>query len=191
MARESPPPFGRDRPSCVVSPNVSKFAVAALTLCLFAAPVAAMAGTTGELAGIVTDLGGRPVVGATVAASSAAQVATTKSDATGRFIFIALVPGSYLVAVSCRGFMTTVYPGRQVYADLESLLEARLASRMRVLAMLDEFHWEAWFGGMGVHADGYRMTRGSTPFYDLGDRVTGALQFVPGVTFGSGAVLQY
>ncbi len=85
---------------CVASPNVSTFAVAAFALCLFAAPVAALAGTTGELVGIVTDFGGRPVVGATVVASSPAQIAPTKSDAAGRFVFIALAPGSYLVAAT-------------------------------------------------------------------------------------------
>jgi Carboxypeptidase regulatory-like domain len=60
----------------------------------------AFAGTTGALQGIVTDQRLTAVAGATVTVHSRAQREQTTSDASGRFTFASLIPGSYAITIS-------------------------------------------------------------------------------------------
>src|SRR5262249_23455894 len=62
--------------------------------------------TTGTIQGTVTDQSGAVVADAEVVANNlATQAATTqKTDAEGRFVFLALPPGRYSVTVNKTGF---------------------------------------------------------------------------------------
>lgn len=68
---------------------------------VFQGTTAVLAGTTGEISGIVVDAStNKPIAGVPVTASSASQVATTRTDQYGRFAFISLAPDTYTVTAA-------------------------------------------------------------------------------------------
>jgi len=76
-------------------------------LALFLLPAGlAYAGDSAAIAGVVRDLAGAVVAEADVVLLNAQQsvIATTRTDAQGRFVFSKLPRGSYLLVVSSRGF---------------------------------------------------------------------------------------
>lgn len=86
----------------------------------------------GTIAGTVTDATGAVVVGAQVSITSVdtAAVRTITSDAQGSYVFAAVAPGAYDVAVSQKGFgsykqRATASPGIRVVVDVK--LEAKAA----------------------------------------------------------------
>jgi outer membrane receptor protein involved in Fe transport len=90
-----------------------------LTLVLVASGLAAghaIAQTTGDIEGIVSDSSGAPLPGATVTLSSPSLQGsrTSVSDGAGRFRFPALSPGTYLVTASLAGFAKVERSGQQV-----------------------------------------------------------------------------
>jgi len=77
--------------------------VCAFTLCL------GFADTPGELSGLVSDPGGRPLAGATVSATGdVRKTVTVLTDAGGAFAFPALPAGRYRVEASLPGFQPTI-----------------------------------------------------------------------------------
>lgn len=77
---------------------------------LFAAGAAAQTATTGSVSGTITDATGAVLPGASVVLTNLGTGATTttKSNKAGDFQFGLLQPASYKLAVSARGFRTTV-----------------------------------------------------------------------------------
>jgi hypothetical protein len=68
---------------------------------VFQGTTAVLAGTTGEISGIVVDAStNKPLAGVPVTASSPSQVATTRTDQYGRFAFISLAPDTYTVGAA-------------------------------------------------------------------------------------------
>jgi hypothetical protein len=94
-------------------------AVAAITLsALLAGSFAAVAGTTGGLAGVVTDATTKAgVANAKVTAVSASQTATTTTDAQGHYIFASLAPDTYTVSVEQQAYASLSASGINVLAD--------------------------------------------------------------------------
>ena len=88
-----------------------------LVLVLFSALCGAqfaLAITTGQLLGRVSDADGQPLPGASVAASSpsqigGAQLATTNAD--GKFLYPRLAPGVYTVRIELDGFAMVINYG--------------------------------------------------------------------------------
>jgi len=77
-----------------------------------------LAGTTGRLAGTVTDSqGNAPVSGAAVSVSSPSQTASTTTDAQGRFSFLSLAPDTYTVTIAKASYVTITQGGVTVQAD--------------------------------------------------------------------------
>src|SRR5208283_5426487 len=75
------------------------------SLLLFASLASAQSPTTGQITGLVKDASGALVGGAKVTLTSAAGVQReTASDATGRYVFSLVPPGSYRVEVEKVGF---------------------------------------------------------------------------------------
>jgi hypothetical protein len=94
--------------------------IAPLVVLVVVVPVAAFAGTTGQLIGTVVDDAGAPLPGVVVAASSpsqigAVQTATTGAD--GSFRFPRLAPGYYTVLVELVGFAPQQLKEVQVRLD--------------------------------------------------------------------------
>jgi hypothetical protein len=86
----------------------SRRAVSLLALAgflLFAGLVSAQSPTTGQIAGVVKDMTGAVISGAALTLTSTAGVEReTKSDATGRYAFLLVPPGSYRVEAAKTGF---------------------------------------------------------------------------------------
>ena len=77
----------------------------------------ALAGTTGQLSGTVTDANGAPLAAAKVSAISPSQQANTTSDSSGHFIFLSLAPDSYTLAAEKQGYDPVSISGINVFAD--------------------------------------------------------------------------
>lgn len=91
---------------------------AALVLCL---ALVAGAGTTGKIAGRVTDTSGNPLIGATVMIVGTSFGAMT--DANGEFFIINLEPGSYNLAANMVGMASSTANGVSVSADLTTRMD--------------------------------------------------------------------
>ena len=106
-----------------------------LTLALISPAVSALAGTTGGLTVTVFDAGtSAPVAGAQVTVSSPSQAANGTTDAAGRFSFLTLVPDTYTVAVSMKGYEGTSDPGQVVTADSVQGVSVRLNKALQTIA---------------------------------------------------------
>lgn len=77
----------------------------------------ALAGTTGGVAGVVTDDKHAPVAGARVTATSPSQTASTTTDNGGHYIFVSLVPDTYTLAVEKDGYDPVSLGGISIFAD--------------------------------------------------------------------------
>src|ERR1700739_786564 len=64
----------------------------------------ALAGTTGGVAGTVTDQSGHPVAGAKITITAPSGTASTTTDSSGRFTLLSLAPDTYTLQVEKAGF---------------------------------------------------------------------------------------
>jgi hypothetical protein len=94
------------------------FVVVSFFLCTVGQATSVLAGTTGNLSGVVLETDtGAPVTKATVTASSPSQTASATTDAQGRFTILSLAPDTYVVTVEKAGYESTNLSGIVVYAD--------------------------------------------------------------------------
>ncbi|MEA2689012.1 MAG: Carboxypeptidase regulatory-like domain, partial [Candidatus Eremiobacteraeota bacterium] len=103
-----------------MSALLRRFFFVVLTLAMSGAfgSSAALAGTTGSIAGAVTDAKTqRPVAAVRVEASSPSQTVSTVTDASGRFTFISLAPDTYAITLSKSAYERLVVGGITVQAD--------------------------------------------------------------------------
>jgi hypothetical protein len=105
-----------------------RFVVAALALA--AAGVASAQNTTGQVVGRVLDAeSGKPVVGATVTASSPGWIdQSVRTDATGYYVIALLPPNHYQVAVQAPGYLEALPRDVQVMIDWRIRNDVRLLS---------------------------------------------------------------
>jgi len=99
---------------------VKAAALLAGALCLnafFASLGCASAGTTGSLTGKVTDQNGAAIAGAVVVASSPSETISTRTDASGHYVFLTLAPDTYTVSAGKAGYNTQSIAGAVVFAD--------------------------------------------------------------------------
>jgi Ca-activated chloride channel family protein len=89
---------------------------------------AARQARTGQLTGIVRDATGAVISGATITATNEATkaVETTTSDASGKFAFAKLLPGTYTLEITLSGFQTTRVTGISVKSGAPSSAEIEL-----------------------------------------------------------------
>lgn len=102
---------------------------------IFAPAAPALAGTTGSLNGTVTDVKtGQPIADAAVIANSPSQRAEAKTDASGRYVFISLMPDTYTVSVSKSGYEPVTVAGVSIFADQNQGLPVRMQSSLKTIA---------------------------------------------------------
>ena len=89
----------------------------------------ALAGTTGGLAGTLTDDKHAPVAGAKVTASSPSQTVSTTTDGAGHFTFLSLIPDTYTLSAEKDGYDPVSIGGVSVFADqqIQESLQTRHA----------------------------------------------------------------
>lgn len=102
--------------------------VVALIFGALAAPCFAQTATTGTVLGIVTDPSGGVVAGANVELSNTATGAKASmlSGGAGQFAFPNVSPGTYSVAVTSKGFRTSVVEGVVVQVNTSSTANVKL-----------------------------------------------------------------
>lgn len=108
---------------------------AMFAISLFAIAQPAWAGTTGSLSGTVSaQSNGAPVADAAVTVSSPSQVATTRTDARGRFVFLSLQPDTYTLTIAKNGYSPSSTSGVTIFADQTQTLAFSLQPALRTIA---------------------------------------------------------
>jgi hypothetical protein len=78
----------------------------------------ALAGTSGNIAGIVRDAKtGAPIAGVRMSISSGSQTVSTTTDGKGRFVVFALQPDQYTLTAQKTGYYARSLGGYEVFAD--------------------------------------------------------------------------
>ncbi len=94
------------------------FATLALLVAFASQSAWALAGTSGGIAGIVTDSKtGAPVSDVKVKISSPSQAVNVTTDARGHYIVFSLQPDDYTLTLEKTGYVTKTLSGYSVYAD--------------------------------------------------------------------------
>ncbi|HEY1429825.1 MAG TPA: TonB-dependent receptor, partial [Candidatus Tumulicola sp.] len=111
--------------------------VAAIAAICWACCGSVSAGTTGSLAGtVLSSSTGQPVAGAAVKVSSPSQVATTHTDAGGRFVFLSLAPDTYVVTIDQNGYEPYSASGLSIFADQAQTLSFKLNKSLKTIAQV-------------------------------------------------------
>ena len=114
---------------------MKKLLLVGLLTAALIAPRAALAGTTGTIAGVVTDAAsGTPIANVRVTASSPSQTESTTSNATGFYSLQALIPDTYTVSFQLEGYQPSSQPGTNVQQDLVSKLDVKLTKALKTIA---------------------------------------------------------
>jgi hypothetical protein len=102
--------------------------IVALMLFFCSVPVRAQVATTGKITGVVNDVSGAAVPGATVTAKSPALMTprTTQTQTDGSYLFDLLPPGTYEISVAVTGFKTFVQPGIVITSGFTATVNAKL-----------------------------------------------------------------
>ena len=90
----------------------------------YTAPVFAVGGTNGSIAGLITDASGKPVPDATVALAAPSGSYHTTTDAGGHFTFTGVVLDTYTISVTAKGFESFSQSGVTVIGDQAVTLPA-------------------------------------------------------------------
>lgn len=117
-------PFIRSR-----DPGASRAGAFLLLLAVAAGPV--LAGTTGQLRGVVVDAAGSPLIAVVVGASSPSQIGgeqRTTTNSEGEFLYPRLAPGLYTVRLELAGHVTQELTEVQVRLDRTTELQVILPS---------------------------------------------------------------
>jgi len=124
--------------------KVFGFLTLGLITCLLAASVLGQTASTARISGLVTDVNGAVVVGATVKlidkTKKEEKTATTNSE--GRYTFGNVDPGTYDLSISQQGFRTTLFA--DIKADIatasvhDAVLEVGNATETVTVSSADE-----------------------------------------------------
>lgn len=159
--------------------------VAAFTLSALV-PQAALAGTTGTIAGIVTDAqSGAPIANVRVTAVSGSQTESTTSNASGFYSLQALSPDTYTVSFQMQGYTPVNQQGITVQQDFVFKLDTKITKELRTIALV---HTRAAgnlvkpYEGTDVYNVSGQQLNAATGGDNLHHTIYEYLNTVPGVT---------
>ena len=109
------------------------FFACALTLVLPCAPIPLLAGTTGSLAGTLTDAAGAAIPGVRISVSSPSQTTSSVTDASGSFSFLSLAPDTYTLSAQKTGYDAVSVAGINVFADQTQRLTLKINRTLRTI----------------------------------------------------------
>lgn len=110
-------------------------AVFAVAFAFSMLPNTALAGTTGNITGTVTDgATGKPLADVKVSASAPTQSATTTTDAKGFYSLLDLNPDTYTVSFQKAGYTATSVPGVTVFQDQTNTVNQTLRVELKTIA---------------------------------------------------------
>ena len=111
------------------------FVAVLVALAMLAQVTWALAGTTGNITGTLTDTStGKPVADAQIGAFSPSQSAQTTTDAGGHFTFLGLAPDTYTVSFEAQGYTPVSTPGVTVQQQQIVSLNERLTKEVKTIA---------------------------------------------------------
>jgi hypothetical protein len=152
----------------------SAFAIVAI----LSAGSPAVAGTTGQMLGVVTDPTGTPIVAAKVTAASPSGIVTATTDASGHFAMLDLVPDTYVVTFETPAYQSAVVSRVTITADGSRTIDEKLSH-------LTDAHTTLLFANSGSSAYSIdAVTQFKTSLADGGgfaNSAYSALSTVPGV----------
>jgi hypothetical protein len=112
------------------------FVAVMIMLAVLAQGTWALAGTTGGISGTLTDTStGKAVAGAKITAVSPSQTATTTTDASGRFNFLALAPDTYTISAEKDGYAPQSIAGVTVFADQSFTIPLTTHPELKTIAV--------------------------------------------------------
>ena len=164
--------------------------------CILAAvlPFAARAGTTGGIVGRVVDADTRaPVSGVLVTANSPSKAATSTTDASGTFRFLALPPDTYTLSFSRSGYDPVAQAGLSVFADQVQSYDVAMKRALKTIARVTAQSAAALVKPgttsdvYSVNAAGQQARQGMSGPGSL-NNAYGAIASVPGVMVDPGEV---
>jgi hypothetical protein len=98
-----------------------------LLVAFISQPSWALAGTSGNIAGVVRDATtGAPIAGVRLQITSASQAVVTTTDAHGHFVVFELQPDDYTMTAEKSGYDTRSVSGNSVFADQTQQYDLRL-----------------------------------------------------------------
>jgi hypothetical protein len=107
-----------------------------LAVAVLAQETWALAGTTGGLNGTVTDAkSGAPIANAKVTVSSPSETSSTKTDASGHFVFLSLAPDTYSVSAEKGDYQAVSQAGVTVFADSTQTVALQLVSIKTIITL--------------------------------------------------------
>ena len=117
-------------------PRLRHAFVAVLVLLAMLAQVTwALAGTTGNISGTLSDTStGKPVASAKISAVSPSQSASATTDAGGHFTFLGLAPDTYVVSADKEGYAPVSLAGVTVFADQSLTLNLSTHPELKTIA---------------------------------------------------------
>jgi hypothetical protein len=111
------------------------FMAVLVALAMLAQGTWALAGTTGNITGTLTDTStGKPVADASIGAVSPSQSAQTRTDAGGHFTFLGLAPDTYTVSATKQGYAPVSIAGVSVFADQSLTLNVTTHPELKTIA---------------------------------------------------------
>ena len=115
--------------------RVAATALTAAIACSLCVPTAALAGTTGTIAGVVRDSqSGAPIADVHVTAAAGSGTQTTTTNASGFYSLQALVPDTYTVSFQATNYNSTSQPGVTVQQDLVYKLDMSMSKSLKTIA---------------------------------------------------------
>lgn len=94
----------------------------------------AIAGTTGNITGVITDTSGKPLADVHVTAAAPSQTAAATSDAKGFYSLVNLTPDTYTLSFQKPGYTPTSVPGIVVYQDQTATENQTLTAELKTIA---------------------------------------------------------
>ncbi len=94
----------------------------------------ALAGVTGNMAGIIKDQSGAPIAGVQVQAVAPSGTRTATTDAGGHFVILSLSPDTYTVNLTKEGYQPIAYPGNTVFADQTDQVALAMTKALQTIA---------------------------------------------------------
>jgi hypothetical protein len=111
------------------------FVAVMVMLAMLAQGTWALAGTTGNLSGTLTDsTTGKPIAAATISVVSPSQSASATTDAGGHFTILSLAPDTYDVSVTKDGYAPTSLAGVSIFADQTQTIALTTHPELKTIA---------------------------------------------------------
>jgi hypothetical protein len=153
----------------------------------------ALAGVTGNIAGLVKDSDGAPIAGVSVRAVSPSQVATAVTDAGGHFVLFSLAPDTYTINLDKMGYSAPPAAGVVVFADQTQQLALTMSKALKQIARVTSSAPGALVKS-GVTSDLYQINSATiAASASVGgggnlNNIYSAIATTPGLIVGSGGM---